>query len=400
MAVILITWEIGQGLGHVLPLLPLARDLKRYGHELHFAVRDVRHVSQILVEEGFKVWQAPVNPGRTLKKTDPQPQSMADVLALFGFAHPAMLSNIATAWHQMLDHIRPSLVIASYAPLSLLCARQRGIQTALLALPFELPPDQHPLPAFRTMPNHRAPVQASCDDGIIRTVNQVFPGLALNSVSAVFRADHRWIMSFPELDFLSGKRSEPYCGSLSTGLHGKPLEISDRARPQVLAYLKTELHQLEAVRHNILRCNDWQWHIYLRGADDQLLQRWQSAHVKVYAAPLGLDMALKQVDLALSTGGQGFTSACLLAGVPLVFLCDHMEAQLTASRVCRFGAGRMVQGTDVGRAAQQMLNAPLYRQQASRFAQKYAQHDVHRVSGQLAKILHTKLNNATTARQA
>ena len=188
MADILVTWEIGQGLGHVLPVLPLARDLKRRGHVVHFALRDVRHVSQMLVEEGFNVWQAPVRLGRGLKRSDPQPKSLADVLALFGFADPAALANLATAWHQLLDHIRPNLLIASYAPISLLCAKQRGIQTALLALPFELPPAEHPLPAFRLPPASQAQDHAFCDDDIVSTVNQVFPGLALKSVAAVFHA--------------------------------------------------------------------------------------------------------------------------------------------------------------------------------------------------------------------
>ena len=204
-------------------------------------------------------------------------------------------------------------------------------------------------------------------------------------------------MSFPELDFLSDKRNEPYCGSLSMGLHGMEIQISDRSRPQILAYLKTELRQLEFLRQNIHRCTDWQWHIYLRGADAGLLRKWQAEHVKMYAAPLGLDNALKQVDLALSNGGQGFTSACLLAGVPLVFLCDHMEAQLTARGVCRFGAGRMVQGPDVGQAVEEVLRTPRYRQQALRFAQKYADHDVNRVAEQLAHTLHTNLAIASTA---
>ena len=165
----LLTWEIGLGFGHIMPMLPMARELKLRGWRVVFALRDVREAGAMLKSEGFAVLQAPFHPDRLIPRHQPQPQSMADVLALFGFANERHLSGLHHAWQGLLDALRPDLLIASYAPLSLLCARQRGISTLLLALPFELPPAQHPLPAFR---NPAQAMNGATDEKIIQTVNR------------------------------------------------------------------------------------------------------------------------------------------------------------------------------------------------------------------------------------
>jgi len=55
MSLILITWEIGANYGHALRLLPVARELRRRGHQVVFALNDVRDAGSIVAAEGFAV---------------------------------------------------------------------------------------------------------------------------------------------------------------------------------------------------------------------------------------------------------------------------------------------------------------------------------------------------------
>jgi hypothetical protein len=70
---VLFTWEIGQGFGHVLPLLPVARELKSRGCNVIFALRDVRGAGALLKREEFTVLQAPTHPDQFFPARGPQP---------------------------------------------------------------------------------------------------------------------------------------------------------------------------------------------------------------------------------------------------------------------------------------------------------------------------------------
>lgn len=76
MARILLTAELGQGLGHVTQLAPLARELAAFGHKPIFALRDVIAGSRYLGAETYRVVQAPVwqmPPGKATARSLPEP---------------------------------------------------------------------------------------------------------------------------------------------------------------------------------------------------------------------------------------------------------------------------------------------------------------------------------------
>ena len=60
MARILFTWELGGGLGHVAPHLPLANGLRDKGHEVAFVLRDLRFAETSLSQHDLPYYQAPV----------------------------------------------------------------------------------------------------------------------------------------------------------------------------------------------------------------------------------------------------------------------------------------------------------------------------------------------------
>jgi len=60
MARVLIAWEFGRNLGHIARDLPLARACRDAGHEVVWAVRDLRGAARELAGEGFALLQAPL----------------------------------------------------------------------------------------------------------------------------------------------------------------------------------------------------------------------------------------------------------------------------------------------------------------------------------------------------
>lgn len=364
---VLFTWEIGQGFGHVMPLLPIARELKAQGHRIVFALRDVRAAGALLKAEGFTVMQAPTHPDQFFPASGPQPQTMADILEIFGFASGKNLSGLVAAWEGLFSVCCPDVVVASYAPLSLLCSRNAGIPTVLMALPFELPSPAHPSPVIRTS---NSPNSSLVDDRVVATVNKVFGVQAINTIHEIFTANKTFIMSFEELDFLHPRQKVEYCGSFFVTDVGVSPQWPNRDGKRIFAYLNTELPNLDALRLAIVD-SPYSYCIMLRGADAKLITKWQAENVCVSSDVTKLSMALPSCDAVLSYGGHGFVSACLLAGKPMVFFVRNLESYLTARQVGKLGAGILPrpQSTDgVVAALAQVLQETSYKTAAENFA--------------------------------
>lgn len=369
---VLFTWEIGHGFGHVMPMLPVARALQSQGHRVIFALRDVRAAGALLQGMGFTVLQAPAHPDRFFPADGPQPQTMADILTIFGFASQQHLSGLVAAWRGLLGLCQPDAIVASYAPLSLLCARHIGIPAVLMALPFELPVNLHPSPLLRT---RLSPRSAAADDRVIANVNTVMGRDCVRSVYDIFKADATYLMSFPELDAF-GPRETNYCGSFVVTDTGIEAQWPQGPGEKVLVYLLAGLPNLEAIRQALhasaVRCC-----VVIGNAPADLLARWQAPNVWATAEVVRFDHALERCDAVLSSGGNGFISASLLAGKPIVCHPQDLEPSLTAQQVVNMGAGifpRPATAQHILQSIHQVLEHPQYTEAAAQFAHKYQGH--------------------------
>ena len=64
MADIFLAWELGGGMGHVVPLSQLTQALVRHGHRVHLALRDLSGAPSALGalhdSPQVRLWQAPI----------------------------------------------------------------------------------------------------------------------------------------------------------------------------------------------------------------------------------------------------------------------------------------------------------------------------------------------------
>jgi hypothetical protein len=381
---ILFTWEIGQGFGHVLPMLPMAREFKAQGHRVTFALRDVCGAGAMLQVEGFAVLQAPFHPDQFFPADGPQPQSMADILAIFGFTSRQHLAGMAAAWSGIFQLCQPDLLVASYAPLSLLSARQHGVPSILMALPFELPVDAHPSPDWRG--GQRAQV---FDAQVIDTVNAVFDKAQVSRVHGIFAAQQTHVMSFAELDFFGPRQGVSYCGAFfvaDAGISPQWPAAHAGHGGKVFAYLNAELPHLDALRQAI-QASPLRYCIAMRDASPALLQAWRAPNVWITEQMLRLDEALPQCDVMLGYGSAGLVHASLLAGKPMVSYVRHYEAMLCAQQAVRLGAGLMPQPQTpqhITQALIQVVQEPSFAQAAQQFARRYAGYSPSQASQNIA----------------
>jgi len=381
---ILFTWEIGQGFGHVLPMLPIARELKARGHRVIFALRDVREAGGLLHKEGFIVVQAPTHPDQFFPARGPQPKTMADILKVFGFASTQKMKGMVAAWAGLFALCKPDAVIASYAPLSLLCARRAGIPSILMALPFELPAAVHPSPPMRP---DGALSNGVVDEQVIRAVNEVFSEGFVASIHEIFRASKVFLMSFAELDAFAPRENVVYCGNLFvTDIGHEPVWPPGSYPRKVFAYLNASLPDLAGLREKI-HASPHAYCIFLRNADESMVQAWRAPNVSIGSEALRLSQVLGDCDAVVSYGGAGLISASLLAGKPIVFYVRNLESLLSAQQVGKLGAGLLPEPQsplNLLAALNQVLENQQFSEAAQRFACKHKNHSPEGMAREIA----------------
>ena len=151
MARIVMAWELGGGMGHVVPLSQIAQALVARGHDVHFVLRDLSGAAEALRglarHPQVRLWQAPVWLAQLTGA--PLPVSYAELLFRAGYLDARRLSGLADAWRSLFDALQPQLLVADHAPTALLAARGRPMARALVGTGFFVPPATTPMPAFR-----------------------------------------------------------------------------------------------------------------------------------------------------------------------------------------------------------------------------------------------------------
>src|SRR4051812_26575394 len=115
MAKILLTWELGGGLGHLIQLLPLARGLTAAGHTVFAALKDLTRVRGISGYDGVVLLPAPTQPGRPADEIKP-PVTFAHILHNVGIGNPIAFTGLAEGWRNICALVRPDLIIYDHSP--------------------------------------------------------------------------------------------------------------------------------------------------------------------------------------------------------------------------------------------------------------------------------------------
>lgn len=368
-------------------LLKIARELKKQGGRIVFALRDVRDAGKLISEEGMEVIQAPTHPDKFFPANAPQPQTMADILMIFGFADAKHLSGLLAAWQSVFDLVKPDLVLANYAPLSLLAARLAGIPIAKVCIPFEVPPSIHPAPPFRPT---KGPNLGTSDATVISTVNTVFGPDTISAVHQIFESNKTFFVTFEELDYFGPRTNATYLGALFSEDEGDAAQWrGSGTAKRVFGYLNPGLPGFESLRL-ALQASPHNYSIVLRDVDENEVKRWNSGNVVATNKHVNLQSAIDACDAVVSHGGLGFTTAALLAGKPLVFHVRQFEQLLTASQVTKLGAGLHKQTRDVQTtlsALDQVLSTPRFTEIAQVFGRKYQAFRMNDVSKRIASEL-------------
>ena len=374
MARVLIAWEFGRNLGHIARDLPLARACRDAGHEVIWAVRDLRGAARELAGEGFALLQAPL---LRSGQVNAPPINFADMLLREGYEDAAGLLPVLQAWHALMRLTSVSAVVHDYAPTALLAARALGLPTMILGSGFMMPAPVVPSPGF--FPGVPAAALQAAEDRFVGNVNtalQVLGSAPIASLRELYAQGEQVLTTFEELDPFAPRTEAHarYVGPMYALGRQTRVDWQGGAARRIFAYLRPEVPSCESLLE-ALQASQAEVVCAMPG----LPAAWPGRFPRLRFVPGAVDMAvlLPEADLAI-TNGSGTIPNCLLAGVPVLVLPHFNEQYLAGLRLQQYGAGIVVPGrattAEYAQLLERLMTEPAFRQQALAFAARYAGH--------------------------
>ncbi len=339
MANVLLTWELGAGLGHLATLAPLVKGLHDRGHRVFAALRDLSRAEGMFPDSEVSFLQAPFRSRRDGRRIDPL-RTFAHIMFCNGFAEVGELRAMVGAWRNLLEYVRPDLIVFDHSPTALLAARGCQAKRALIGTGFCSPPDVSPWPDLRPWLPDDSERLHQAEMRVLDNANRVletFGQPLLQRLGQLYGdVDENFLMTFAELDAYPDRPSGQYLG-VWPNAGGKAPVWPEGGGKRIFAYLK----QFQALPRLLALLNEMVCPtiVYGDGINPKLRRRFQSATLQMETDRLDLDRAAAECDLAILNGTHGTTASMLLAGTPILQIPLFLEQGLNSRAMERLGAG-------------------------------------------------------------
>lgn len=332
---VLFAWELGDGLGHVSRLLPIANILRDNGVECAFAVRNLIVTHSMIAREGFRVFQTPlVAPYAPPEIRDKAIASIGDVLATVGYVEPDKLTALTDGWAAIIESFDPDLVIADYSPTAGLAAfGERPVVS--IGDWFTLPPGNwSEFRTFKDAPNRVDP------DRLLETVQEVQRrrGRSVpDRVPALMHGVRNFVVTIPELDPYQKFRENTETSPL------RPLPEPAAREPEqdYFAYLSCGYAGTQKVLTALAGAN-WSGDVYLRDANDEIRREWRDRGLTIHSTPRPIEEAVARARVVIHHGGIGTLEQVLAIGRPQCIVPRHFEQQKNGEYVGSLGAATVM----------------------------------------------------------
>lgn len=350
MSRFLLAWEMGGGLGHLMPLAGLARELLQRGHRVDFVVKDLGLVSQVLgdllAHPGMRIWQTPVwlaplnSPMRSI--------TFAELMFVAGFLDASGKLAQVKAWRSLVEAIAPDVLVIDAAPTLLLSARHLPIPKMLMGSGFFIPPNTRPLPMLQPVAGNMVARCLASEARVLDCCNEVLGALkepALASLSElIYSANHACVLGWPELDAYPDRPPDSgvtFCGPMNA-VRGEvaPLPGWSEGNGDLpcFAYLHCDGRPLAAIL-SVLQRGTVNALVYAPSLPPREFAKWQGDGLRFVASPVDMAAVTRKARLIVCHAGEGTVYAALSAGLPLLMLPMQGEQQMRVQRVERLGCG-------------------------------------------------------------
>ncbi|MBD9359928.1 glycosyltransferase [Methylomonas fluvii] len=397
MSRIFFAWELGANYGHLTRQLPIALRMRAKGHQVFFVVRDTTVAANLLGPHGLAFTQAPLDTSD--KRLVRPPANYAEMLLASGYSEHAALWGMVRSWLSLMKMFNADIIVADHAPTALFAARLAGLPSTIVGSGFEIPPNCSPLPSIRpweTIDDNRLCRSEEC---VLERLNAIATALGertLSQISELFEDAGKILATFGELDHYGMRNGENYTGPIYRRDAGQAIGWSTKHNTHIFAYLRPSVPGFEALLTALSKLSA-EVIVVAPGIRRALAEELVTPRFQVFSRPGRLDSKLlKSTDIAITYGGIGTVSACLLAGIPLLLVPQNIEQYLMGQCIENLTAGLVAkqwrtQG-HFSELLERLLCNPVYRQNAIDFANRYADFKPHQAVDKSVHLVETILS--------
>lgn len=377
MSRILICWELGGNLGHVMRLLPLARILRVQGHSVVWAFSKTHTVVwQLVTSEGFEC--------HSIERANTPPVSTALSLTYCqnllknGYSHDGNLKSQLLIWRSIFLSAKPDMIIAEHAPTPLIVAKDMNIPRAVTGTGFSIPPLSTPMPSLHpwlNIPKHTLAEKEAEFLGIVNPVLDSSGYSPLSSSADIFTGAERFLCTWPEFDHYYERKESLYFGPIMESAAGIFANWPSSGRDNIFAYLCFQNRNLLPLLAALGKLG-LPVYAVIPGLSKDNIQALSSPSIRITNFPVTLLDVSNRCSLAITEAGHNTTSQLLLSAVPILLFPSQLEQQLMAYRLASQGLSRMISifdtNPDMETKISGLLNDNSVRENIGVLAQKYA----------------------------
>jgi rhamnosyltransferase subunit B len=344
MATVLLGWEVGDGLGHVGPLMALARALRARGHRPVLVASKLEFAVIAAGDDDLPILQTPaarVRPPERVKSSGFT--AWSDLLLMIGYDTPDRLYPLVRGWADTIAMVRPDLLVTDFAPTAIVANAGR-LPAMALGWGYTMPPR-----TLSATPSMHGQERAVPDEAIFETVAAVqrragLPVHAGRLLDAVV-PEHGYVITLPELDYFEHRRDRPAIGPIQPLPSPRPAD----GTADYFAYLSHANAATESVLEALVR-SGLSGTVYLRDARPETVDGWRDRGLAVSDQPLDFAEAAGRARLVLHHGGLRTMEAALALGRPQVLVPAHIEHLMNAQRLRRLGTAEVWDGPTLAKA--------------------------------------------------
>lgn len=371
---VLLAWEFGKGNGHAQRLAMIGRRLAAEGFETRYVFQNPA-AAQVVGIHPSQVTQSPRWPEPDLSRWTPGHQkreatrTLGQTLGVAGFGDAATVLRVAGEWEELVEAIRPDLVIADYAPSAVMAFRGR-VPVIMVGSGYSVPPAD----ADVFLPFHNwTDKQLFAEDELLANVNAAQLRLGrkpLDFFVRTMQGDRNLVCTWRLLDPLARVRREPQIGPVEP----KIPRPDGRKRDLVFAYFHPDLLSRQEIME--LLCNLPKPALaVVPGIPPGARRTIVASGAEVSESLADMADLLPRCRAVAHLAGVGVASMALAAGTPQLGLTTHIDSLWTGHAVQWAGAGlspRLDSSEDFAKMLRRLIEEPSFAAAALRLATEIA----------------------------
>lgn len=355
MAMLLGTWELGFGYGHIAHLAPLAQALNVRGHRMSVASRNPATAAAAPGRPFAEILSPPVYQPPPREKRTPT-LTYAQVIADGGMTDLPAALELVHAWLLLFERTGAKAIVAEHAPMSLLAAHVAGLPAAMIGSAFMVPPAKPPLPSLLPWVTTAEADRRAADapaDAVVREVCRAHGAPPLDGVADLLAAARPHLTTWPELDIHGPRDGVTYYGPLG-GFAGQARPAWPKAKgTRLFVYLPFEQPRAAEL---IAALTDLGWPAIWHAARAPATPL--PRNIRFSPDPVDLPHVLEEAALLVGRAAHGTACQALARGIPQLMLPDTLETVLLARRIAAGRLGAVAEaGVDGVRAGLERLAA-------------------------------------------